>query len=974
MIGRAYCSAQALCVAFTMLLAACGGGGGGSASDPSTAPGLTVSPASISFTAVHDGAIPPTQNIQITISRSDAALVGLAVPADPPTWLDYQNRGRLTGSGNNWTYTAAIVSTSLAPGTYTTTLSLGIADANRNILAFRDVQVSYTIEPLVGIAASPQSLSFNQLQGAPAPVAQNLGISELSGASYAWNASVVYQSGSGWLNINGASSASGAALPTSLSISVNASGTLGTLNAVVRVTGNGNTLDVPVSYTVSEPTLSVSPAQLTFNAVRQGPLPLSQLFTLITQTSLPLNYTTSISYGPGATGWLNPPPNGSAPGTKGATVNTTNLALGTYAATLTFTTATQTVSVAVSYVVSEPVLTRSPAQLTFNASSTGTLPATQDVTLSTQQNVSLGFSTSISYGAGATGWLSAPANGTAPGSIAIGANTTNLVPATYTATVVLSTATQTVSIGVTYVVATSSLTFSPSSPSFTIDTTSVAAALTQNVGVGSTGVTLSWTTASSQPWVTVSPTSGSSGTTVTLSLDPTQLDTLDPGTRSATITFAYTPPNQASTSAPLSVSLNLQLPKVTSVNPYTATTGPELEVILRGSGFNNPGGATVNFGSSGVASGTVVSDTEVRVTHPSLAAGTHRVSVPNQLGNPSIVRSTADLVVADAPTYTATTIAYPLANPKFTLRVPLNIVYDAERKALLVGVTYFGIAPVPSPEIFRYTFSGSAWSAPANVQVPALRDLVLTLDGKKLLATSDRAIIPFNSATLAAGTSTSAPPFISDFLSQLALANDRNAVVTTGLSNASGFTETFKYSLLDGVFTQYPYPFALLSNGTAGGSADGSRAVLAQGGSSSGNFAYLYNASTGILSQGPDVAFGSPRPALDRRATRILLGGVRIFDSNFQVLGSIPPAASFPTAFAAALSPDGSRAYSSIGTVLHTYDLTAAPDSNTGLFPEIVPAVTLPSDPGSNPVMTVSPDGGTLFIAGDASIVIVPAH
>src|SRR6184192_3562282 len=135
MIGRAYCSAQALCVAFTMLLAACGGGGGGSASDPSTAPGLTVSPASISFTAVHDG-------------------------ADPPTWLDYQNRGRLTGSGNNWTYTAAIVSTSLAPGTYTTTLSLGIADANRNVLAFRDVQVSYTVS---SIGASPSALNFSHV-------------------------------------------------------------------------------------------------------------------------------------------------------------------------------------------------------------------------------------------------------------------------------------------------------------------------------------------------------------------------------------------------------------------------------------------------------------------------------------------------------------------------------------------------------------------------------------------------------------------------------------------------------------------------------------------------------------------------------------------------------------------------------------------------------------------------------------------
>src|SRR5260221_8930246 len=277
----------------------------------------------------------------------------------------------------------------------------------------------------------------------------------------------------------------------------------------------------------------------------------------------------------------------------------------------------------------------------------------------------------------------------------------------------------------------------------------------------------------------------------------------------------------------------------------------------------------------------LIRTTTQSLTSPAFFALTYLVRVPNQLGNANIVLSTANLVVVDAPVYTATTIAYPLAAPNVTLRVPLNIAYDAERNALLVGVTYFGTAPVPSPEIFRYTFSGSAWSAPANVPVPALRDLVLTLDGKKLLATSGRAIVPLDSVTLAAGTSTSAPPFISDFLSQLALANDRNAVVTTGL-NGSGLTETFKYSLLDGVFTQYPYPFALLSNGTAGGSADGSRVVLAQGGSSSRNFLYSYNASTGTLSQGPDMAFGSPRPVLHPRATRILLGGVRILDSNFQ--------------------------------------------------------------------------------------------
>src|SRR6266571_4776053 len=924
-ISRVCCSAQALCVAFTILLAACGGGGGSSGPDLSTAPGLSVSPTSVGFAAFQNGAIPPAQSIQITLSRSDVAriVVGYLATPTPPTWLT--PTPSLTGLGSNWT--------------------------------------------LTGLAANPQSLSFSQLQGGPAPAAQNLGISELGGANYAWSASIVYQSVSGWLNINGAASASGATLPTSLSISINASGALGTLNAIVRVTGNGNTLDVPVSYTVSEPTLTVSPAQLTFNAASQGALPLSQLFTLITQTSLPLNYTTSISYGAGATGWLNPPPNGSAPGTKDASVNTTNLAPATYTATLVLTSAAHAVSISVTYVVNEPVVTPSPSQLTFNSFSTGTLPATQNVTLATQQNLTVSFSTAINYGGGASGWLVAPANGMAPGPISIGVSTTNLAPGSYAATLVLSTAKQTISIDVTYSVATSSLTFSPASPGFTLDTTSLASALTQNVSVGSTGVTLNWAAVSSQPWVTVSPTSGSSGSAVTLNLDPGQLDTLDPGTRSATITFTYTPPKQASTSAPLSVSLNLQLPKVTSVNPYVAASGTSLEVILRGSGFNNTAGAAVNFGNTPGVSSTPVSDTELRVTHPSLAAGSYRVSFANQLGNPSIVRSTADLVVVDAPAYATSTIAYPLAAPNVTLRVPLNINYDAERKALLVGVTYNGTAPLPSPEIFRYTFSGSAWSTvPASVQVTALRDLTLTLDGKKLLATSGRAITPFDSVTLAAGTATSAPPFISDFLSQLALANDRNAVVTTGLSNTTGFTETFKYSLLDGVFTQYLYPFALLSNGMAGGSADGSRAVLAQGGSSSGNFLYSYNASTGTLSQGPDMGFGSPRPVLDRKATRILLGGFRILDSNCQVLGSIPPAASLPATFAAALSPNGSRAYSSSGTVLHTYDLTAAP--NAGLFPEITPAVTLLSDPGFIPVMAVSADGGTLFIAGSNAIVV----
>ena len=616
----------------------------------------------------------------------------------------------------------------------------------------------------------------------------------------------------------------------------------------------------------------------------------------------------------------------------------------------------------VSFTVSEPQLTVSPAQVTFSAFNQGPLPLSQLFTLITQ-GVPLNFTTSISYGAGPQGWLNPPPNSSAPGTFGASVNTTNLAPGTYTATLSINTATQTVPIGVTYVVATSSLTFSPSPASFTIDSTSVATALSKSVIVGSTGGSLSWTAASNQPWVTVSPANGSSGATVTLSLVPAEIDALDPGTSSATLTFSYTPLGGSLTNTPLAVSLNLLLPKVASVTPYVATSGTSKEVILRGLGFFSAAGAAVKFGSGAtVSSYTVASGTEIRVTHPSLTAGPAlRVSIANQLSNPNIVRSTADLVVVDAPVYAAETIAYPDAAAK----KPLRIIYDAERQALLVGV---GL-PIAGANgsIYRYTFSGSAWSlTPAPAAVSTFRDLALSQDGKNLIAATDLAIKQFDSVTLAAGISTDGSFILPQiFFKGIAVANDGNAVASTGI-NGSGFTDTYRYSVRDGVLTR-------ISNGSlydaaSGASADGSRVVLVQGGLSPAGSVFQYSASTSTLSQTALASSANfPNPVLDRTASRILIGGNLVYDANFQLLGSIP------FEFTVALSPDGSRAYAySTGTVLlHAYDLVAPPVA--GVFQEIGTGTALPSDPGLSAVMTVSPDGGTLFIAGADAIVVVPA-
>jgi len=309
-IRRAYCGAQLLSGAFTLLLAACGGGGGSGSGGSNAA--LSVSTTSITFTAIQNGATPSTQNVAVTISGGT-----VYVAINSVTGTGFSPSFSITGqtSGN-------IVITpfppSLAPGTYTGTVTVrGCADAScssGDVAGSPEViNVSYTIQPLTGLAASPQSLSFGQLQGGPAPAAQILGISEISGGSYAWNASVTYQSGSGWLNINGASSASGTSLPALLSLSGSSSSTLGTLNAIVHITGNGKAIDVPVSYTVSQPQISASLPGLNFNTVNLGPVQPTQNLTLTTQGSVPVIYATSVTYAAGATGWLTVPASGTAP-------------------------------------------------------------------------------------------------------------------------------------------------------------------------------------------------------------------------------------------------------------------------------------------------------------------------------------------------------------------------------------------------------------------------------------------------------------------------------------------------------------------------------------------------------------------------------------------------------------------------------------------------------------------------------------
>jgi hypothetical protein len=115
--------------------------------------------------------------VLVTLADTTSAAVGAGYAPGivPPSWLTIS----VTGSGLQYSFAFFANQTNLAPGTYTTTVTIGTSNSTGTILQTRDVQVSYTIREgittqtpppvLSGVAGSSQSnLSFLFYATAPA--------------------------------------------------------------------------------------------------------------------------------------------------------------------------------------------------------------------------------------------------------------------------------------------------------------------------------------------------------------------------------------------------------------------------------------------------------------------------------------------------------------------------------------------------------------------------------------------------------------------------------------------------------------------------------------------------------------------------------------------------------------------------------------------------------------------------------------
>jgi hypothetical protein len=414
-----------------------------------------------------------------------------------------------------------------------------------------------------------------------------------------------------------------------------------------------------------------------------------------------------------------------------------------------------------------------------------------------------------------------------------------------------------------------------------------------------------------------------------------------------------------------------------TVMPHVVKSGTSGEVVIRGYNFLTDNINNVKFNNTDATSIDVVSETEIHATYPSLTAGTYTVQLSNASGP---IAFSGNLVVIDTPAFTAGTIAYSTALPQV-----LKLVYDAEREALLVAASYFdgfnfNTSSRQTNEVLRYQFSNGSLVTTTSATVPLLQGMEFSPDGSELIAIADRKVLHLNPTTLVEITSTDVDATVSSsqYLKDIAVMNDGNALITTGWAG-SGSTPVYIYPISQANLSATTH--SLTYNGTLSGSANGSYAAFIQGIISPPQPVSDYTASTGELSETSidanqvqcinsfmgNCVYSAVDPTGQLFAIIDNTLTVNVYDRNYALLGKLPVASS-----TVAFNIDGTSIYALDGSTLREYDLTAMTDINNN-FPE-VGAGTAISSPGSNPVrMILSADGGTLFIAGRSQIVIQPA-
>ncbi|MDO8989009.1 MAG: IPT/TIG domain-containing protein [Sideroxyarcus sp.] len=612
------------------------------------------------------------------------------------------------------------------------------------------------------------------------------------------------------------------------------------------------------------------------------------------------------------------------------------------------------------------VLSVSTNNLTFSASNTySSTPAPQTVVASLSGGSGVVYMSVFGSGAAIESTnFTITGDTTGEASISVRAPST-LGVGTYTGTVTVE--------GCTDVNCTSQITGSPQTINVTYTVagiTAAPAAVDFSVGEGQTpsakNVTLTaasgsqaWTSSitydsGTSGWLSVPASGASLPATVAFNAS-----SMPAGIYRAHVTFNST--NGSTQVVP--VALNVSSSGVTFVSPYVGTTNVSNDVIIRGWGFT--GATQVQFGATPASAFSVVNDSEVHATYPALAAGTYPVTVDT-------LPTRANLVVVDAPAF-----SYAAINRTANAKALHNLIYDAERKAVyLLDVDWMG----GTDRIERYRFSAGSWTSDTPISFGGSLNLntgiALSPDGTEIVKANYYQMGHISTATFTTTANISAVPDLGiPTLSSISMANDGSIIGNA--TNQDGWEGYYRYDVLNRAFFKTSTPAGFINpinRHTIARSADGSRIlIMPLPLSSAPNYWYYYRSSDSTFVatalQTLNIYGRLSSVSVSRNGSRSIIDNV-VYDDSFSALGTLLP--SWNDSDVVIISPEGANAYIYIKNtgVVHKYDLTSAIG---GVFAEVGTGTAVPDAPGDGILMAISPDGGSLIIAGTERVIVMAA-
>jgi hypothetical protein len=310
-----------------------------------------VSSGDLTFAADEQAVLPPVQAVVVTVTNKDAAYFGAAFLDGDPGWVNVTDGG---ASGTSLTLLVGVNTTALPPGRRDATLTVGIADANQNVLATQEVRIHYTISARLNVLTP--ALSFAAGEVGAAPPAQPI---DVVGTGIAWSAAASHP----WIHLDTA----GRTGPGRVGVTIDHAGLAPGLyqgSVTIQAAGGGASFPVPVSLDVRAAAFGPAPAGLAFSGVNG---------TLLAAQALPVAIE-----GGGAVAWTATSSDawivlgqasGTTPGSVTVQADPTRgpLASGTHTGTITLSATvagrTFTADVPVQLGLSRPTLTATPDAL-----------------------------------------------------------------------------------------------------------------------------------------------------------------------------------------------------------------------------------------------------------------------------------------------------------------------------------------------------------------------------------------------------------------------------------------------------------------------------------------------------------------------------------------------------------------------------------------------------------------------------------